>query len=146
MLTIDASVWLNANEPAEPNHAASRALLDHVLATHTPVTVPTLLLAEAAGTLGRKRGDSILAKDYATKLRSLPFIHWVALDLALAAQAANLAADRALRGADAVYAAVAVAHGTILVSLDGEHLNRLPPLLTTLTPRDALIHLGLPVP
>ena len=38
----------------------------------------------------------------------------------------RLAAEHGLRGADAVYAAVAIEAGCTLVSLDGEHLTRLP--------------------
>lgn len=144
MLTVDASVWLNADSPAEPNHADSRALLDHIAAARLPVVVPTLLLAEVAGAISRTRGDAVVARDYANSLSALPFVRWVPLDDGLAARAMTLAADRALRGADAVYAAVALAHGCDLVSLDREHLTRLPPVLTTLTPAAALARLATP--
>jgi len=32
MLTVDASVWVNADSPAEPESASSRAFLDQVAA------------------------------------------------------------------------------------------------------------------
>jgi predicted nucleic acid-binding protein len=137
-MTIDASVWVNADSPSEPDHAASRALLDHVAATNTVVIVPTLLRVETAAAISRTRKDAALAREYSEKLAGLPFIVWVALDDALAARAAGLAANHGLRGADAVYAAVALAHGCDLVSLDREHLTRLSSVVRTHTPAQAL--------
>jgi predicted nucleic acid-binding protein len=78
-------------------------------------------------------------------LRALAFIQWVALDEALAARAAELAAGQRLRGADAVYGAVASQHRCVLVSLDQEQLTRLPPVVRTVTPSEALTLLA-PVP
>lgn len=57
-------------------------------------------------------------------LQELPNLTLVALDDALAEVAATIAADRALRGADAVYVAVAQRYGTTLVSLDHEQRER----------------------
>jgi predicted nucleic acid-binding protein len=108
MLTIDASVWVNADSPTEENYASSRALLDWVANRQTPVVAPTLLLVEVTAAISRVRGNSALARDYAARMAVLPFIRWIALDEPLAAQAAELAAQHALRGADAVYVAVAM--------------------------------------
>jgi len=138
MYTLDASVWLNADSPSEPHHSHSRALLDRIAALNETVVVPTLLLVEVAGVLSRTRGDSSLASQYANAMRKLPFIQWVPLDDAMAAQAMVIASQNGLRGADAVYAAVALANGCTLVSLAREHLTRLPAILRTLTPEDAL--------
>jgi hypothetical protein len=48
-----------------------------------------------------------------------------------------------LRGADAVYATVAMEAGTTLVSLDGEHLMRLATVMTVVTPAAALASITL---
>lgn len=138
MFTIDASVWVNADSPAEPEHPSSRALLDTLFARHVKIVVPTLLSVELAGVIARTRGDSGLAQEMAVALLALPSLLWVALDESLARQAAELAARHRLRGADAVYAAVALAHHCTLVSLDGEHLTRLTSIVRTLAPADAL--------
>lgn len=53
----------------------------------------------------------------------LPNLTLVSLDTTLAEQALQLAAQQGLRGADAVYAAVALKTGYTLVSLDKEHLT-----------------------
>ena len=139
MLTIDASVWVNADSPAEPESASSRALLDRVAASRTIVIVPTLLRVEVAAAISRSRKDAALAQEYSARLAALPFVRWIALDTPLAARASTLAASNALRGADAVYAAVAQAHGCDLISLDKEHLTRLTGLLRVRTPAQELV-------
>ena len=62
----------------------------------------------------------------------------VPLDGALADVAARLAAASRLRGADAVYAAVAQQYGTTLITLDRQQLERLPPVVRTARPADVL--------
>ena len=138
MFTIDNSVWINAESPAETGHAQSRAFIDRVIRTSVPVVVPTLLRAEVAGVISRIRADPGLAVRYSGRLAALPFIRWIGLDPPLADRAAALAANQGLRGADAVYAAVALEYGCTLVSLDKEHLTRLTSVVTTLKPADAL--------
>jgi predicted nucleic acid-binding protein len=101
MLTIDASVWVNADSPNEINHQSSRNLLS-----------------------------------------ALPFITWISLDDRLARVAFSLAAQHALRGADAVYAAVAREHSCDLISLDDQHLTRLAGVVPTFTPAQALSRLA----
>lgn len=134
MLTIDASVWVNADSPHEPASAASRAFLDRIAAAQTRIIVPTLLRVEVAGAISRVRKDAPLALEYSERLSALPFVRWIALDDSMAARAAALAAAHGLRGADAVYAAVALAHDCELISLDHEHLTRLATVLRVRTP------------
>lgn len=141
MFTIDASVWVNADSPAEPEHFSSRALLDTLFVRGTKIVVPTLLSVEIAGVISRTRGDQDLAEQMAVALVALPSLLWIALDQSLARQATELAAKYRLRGADAVYAAVSLAHGCTLVSLDQEHLTRLTSVVRTLAPASALAEL-----
>ena len=53
-------------------------------------------------------------------------------------EAAEIAISYRLRGADAVYAAVALEFGTTLVTWDGEMLQRAPAAVPTMTPTDWL--------
>jgi predicted nucleic acid-binding protein len=138
MLTIDASVWVNADSPSEPESGSSRAFLDRAAAARTTIIVPTLLRVEVSAAISRVRKDPLLAREFSEKLAAVPFVHWIALDPALAARAAGLAADHGLRGADAVYAAVALEHHCDLVSLDHEHLTRLASVLRVRTPAQCL--------
>jgi predicted nucleic acid-binding protein len=87
--------------------------------------VPNLVLAEVTGAIGRTRNDPVRAEAFAMTLGRLPKVTGLALDVALGDQARALAAQYGLRGAGAVYAAVAQQAGCTLISLDHEHLTRL---------------------
>ena len=139
--TLDASVVMNAFNPAEAGHAISLQLQTVIQARSIPVVVPTLLLTEVAATIGRVLGDAPRAGDFALRLSRLPYLRFAPLTRPLALAAANLAADYHLRGADAVYVAVARQFGTTLVSLDDEQRTRAATIITTRTPAEALADL-----
>jgi predicted nucleic acid-binding protein len=61
-------------------------------------------------------------------LRDLHHIQFVPIDATVTQDAAEIAADRALRGADAVYVAVARRYGCALVTLDREQRERAAPI------------------
>lgn len=136
--TLDASVFLNAFNPAEPGHDDSEALMARLQASAVPVIVPSLVLPEVAGAIARIRGDERLAREFASELANLSHVLLVPLDLSLAEQAVELAAIYRLRGADAVYAAVARRFGAILVTRDREQAERLSGVLVTRSPKAAL--------
>jgi predicted nucleic acid-binding protein len=62
----------------------------------------------------------------------------VPLTAGVARQAADLAAAHRLRGADAVYVAVARRYGTTIVSRDDEQRTRGAAVVTCQTPEEAL--------
>ncbi|HEU4325064.1 MAG TPA: PIN domain-containing protein [Roseiflexaceae bacterium] len=66
---------------------------------------------------------------------------FIPMDEALAQEAAEIAADYALRGADAIYVAVARRYNCALVSLDREQRERSSAVVTTYTPTEALAKL-----
>jgi len=140
--TIDASVWVNAFDRREPEHAASRRLLDLIAAQAIPVFVPNLVLAEVAGAISRTRKSPADARAFATALGDLPNVRLVPLDDVSAHQAVGLAAQHGLRGADAVYAVVAMRAGTALLTLDDEHLTRLAGVVSVRTPAAELAALA----
>ena len=96
--------------------------------------MPNLVLVEVAGAISRTRNDPAKAKAFTTSLIRLANISFISLDSVQAQLAQNLAAEHELRGADAVYAAVAKQATTTLVSLDKEHLTRLVDIVSTCTP------------
>ncbi len=75
---------------------------------------------------------------FALALSRLPHVTVRVLDEPCVLHALTLAAQQGLRGADAVYAAVAQDAGSTLVTLDNEHLTRLADLLPVCTPAAAL--------
>jgi predicted nucleic acid-binding protein len=144
LYTIDASVFLNAFNPAEAGHADSHQLLALLQAQALPIMIPTLVLPEVAATISRVRGDARLARAFASQLSRLPNLMLIALDPLLAQQAAEAAAQHRLRGSDAIYAAVALRFSTVLVTLDREQHDRVTSVLTTYYPLEALAALSAP--
>jgi len=141
MFTIDASVHVNALNPAEAGSAESQTFLARLHQRPWPVFAPTLLLVEVAAAVARALNDAAQGIAMAQAIRGLPAHVWVPLDDPLTEEAARLAAERRLRGADAIYAAVAQRYGTLLVTRDGQQLERLPPAVSVLTPAEALARL-----
>jgi predicted nucleic acid-binding protein len=74
----------------------------------------------------------------AALVRDWPHQTLVPLDGAVVDRAIELAAGSHLRGADAVYAAVAQQVGTTLITLDHQQRERLPPEVRTARPADVL--------
>lgn len=141
MYTLDANIFVRDASPGDPEHAACHALVARLYQSSTMIVLPNLVLAEIAGALSRSFRDPIRARLEVDLLRDLHTIRLIPLDDALAQEAAELAADRALRGADAVYVAVARRHGCALVSLDREQRERAAPVVRALTPAEALAEL-----
>lgn len=141
MYTVDASVWVNAFDQREPGHLLSRQFLEVVRDHALSIFVPNVVLVEVAGAISRTRQAPVQAQAFARALSRLPHVTIRVLDQVCALNAVNLAAQHGLRGADAVYAAVALETGSTLVSLDNEHLRRLVNLLTVCTPATALAEL-----
>lgn len=135
-LTVDASVFLNAFRATEEGHSHSKAVLAHLQATAIPLIVPNLLQAEVAGALARGQQDAALARRFAELLLQLPHVIAISLDPQLAATAASIAADHRLRGADAVYAAVALRFGSVLLTRDREQRERGAAVVRTLHPSE----------
>jgi predicted nucleic acid-binding protein len=138
VFTLDASVFINAFNPIEQGHQASKALLDRFRRDGTPMIEPTLLLPETAAAIWRGTEDPKLARQFAAELRRAAGLFWVELDEKLAQQAAGIAADHALRGSDAVYASIALRFGAALITLDRQQLERVPSVVQALPPEQLL--------
>ena len=69
---------------------------------------------------------------------ALPHVTLVSLTAAVARLAADLAATHRLRGADAIYVAVARRYGTTIVSRDDEQRARGAAVVACQTPEEAL--------
>jgi predicted nucleic acid-binding protein len=138
MFTIDASVHFNALNPREIGSAESQAFIGRVFTRPWTVYSPTILFVEFATSTARFYGDDKRALIFARALRSLPGQIWIPLDDALADIAAAIGAEYRLRGADAVYAAVAYRNKTTLVTLDQQQLTHLAQVIPVCHPAKAL--------
>jgi predicted nucleic acid-binding protein len=146
MYTLDASVIGRDFDPGDPEYATCHDLIVLLGQQAIPVIVPRLLLAEIAGLIRRLTRDPIRARLVVDAWRAFQHVQFIPLDNALIDTAAEIAADYALRGADATYVAVARRHNCTLVSLDREQRERAAAIVTTRTPAEALAELQTPSP
>ena len=142
MYTLDANIFARDTDPTDPLYPVCHALLELLDQRQIPIIVPHLLLIEVAAAVSRTRRDPIRARIIADAIAAFAHVQFVPLDEVLAKEATALAADRGLRGADAVYVAVAQRYGCILVSLDREQRERTAQVVRALTPAEAFAELG----
>jgi predicted nucleic acid-binding protein len=115
---IDASVWVAINRDTDPAHSRCMAWLDSVLDSNDRLVAPTLLVAEVAGALRKLTRQQAVASAVVEELFALGAVELIPLDRERARRAAALAAASGVRGADAVYLALAQELVENLVTLD----------------------------
>ena len=129
---VDASLWVARLVPQDAFHAAVRAWMDACRAKGVVFLAPALLLAEVAGAISRRTGDPELAQLAVAHLQDMPALRLVEMDRTLLEEAARLAAELGLRGADSTYAAVASRLSLPLATLDADQRARAAPRITIL--------------
>ena len=137
-LTIDASVYIATRYPSEPGYQECAEFFRLVLLTEDAIQVPTLLLVEVASAAARKTRNPSDGLQLSSEIRTMGSHEWHPLDEAGALAAIELGTRLFLRGADAVYSAVAALTDSTLISLDRELLSRASGAVKTMTPRDWL--------
>ena len=139
MPVLDASVCVALFNDREPGHEAALAWFRAASRGPDLVVAPVILLPEVAaaltrGTAGRKTASSTAVTPAAGAadaiastvelLRSRRILELFPIDEALAAHAAGVAGRLGLRGADALYVALADQLAMPLVSFDRQQLER----------------------
>lgn len=132
-LVVDASVIVAAHRVSEPMHPASARFLAAIESRGLAIRCPSLNLPECASAIMRGTKNSALAHALVQLISSAPHIQLDPMDRALWSEAAETATDCELRGADAVYVALASHHGVEQVSWDREMLQRSRSLVSTAT-------------
>jgi predicted nucleic acid-binding protein len=122
--TIDASIFVAAVRDQEVQYQASLEFLDHAQTQGAVILCPSLVLAECAAAIARPTGDVALAEKLVALIENFPGLNLIAVTSSLARRAAQIATSQQLRGADAIYVAVAEASGALLVTWDGEMLTQ----------------------
>jgi predicted nucleic acid-binding protein len=134
VIVLDASVWVSALRPQDVNHGVSDQWLAQCTGAGNGIVVPTLFLAEVGGAVARRAGASGLGRQAIADILADTTIQLVAVDHVLAESAARHAADLLLRGADAIYVALAEQLGIPLITWDQEQLTRAASQIAVQTP------------
>lgn len=123
-VVIDASVWIAAVDSGDPAHASSADCLGIVARRQIQVVVPSLTRVEVACALTRRFGDAAASRALAAALFDAAFVFEEVVDAALASRAVLVGTTTRLRGADALYAAIAARETAPVITLDRELLER----------------------
>jgi predicted nucleic acid-binding protein len=121
---VDASVWVSGLLADDVHHSRSRHWLQQQTEQGLPLVIPTLALAEVSGAISRRTGGPLRIRDFLRRWVSTPGLQLIPVDEELGMEAARLAARYRLRGADAIYVALAHVLATPLVTLDHEMRTR----------------------
>lgn len=123
MPVVDASVWVGYYHEADPAHARCSSWLRAALAHGERLFAPSLSVVELAAALtrlGLPETASWAVDHLITKIG----LELFDLDATRAQRAAELAMATRVRGADAVYLALAVERDEVLISLDRQQRER----------------------
>lgn len=123
-VAVDASVWIAAQDSADPFCKASRLFFNHAVVTGVLVHVPAFARVEVACALARKLRNSLQGERLTNLLFKSASAKEHPVNTALLTKALSHGTARFLRGADAMYSATAEIIGCGLISWDKEHLQR----------------------
>jgi predicted nucleic acid-binding protein len=134
VIVVDASVFVSAALASDAHHQASIDWLSRWLTRGQPLSAPMLLMIELAGAIARLTGNPLEGYRAIRMFRRLPQVRFFALDERLPSASVQMAAELRLRGADAIYIALARKLAVPLVSWDAEQLGRGTRFVATFTP------------
>lgn len=133
-MVVDASVWIGVLRTTDAHHSASRAWMANQTGAGTALMAPLIVLPEVAGPIARITGRPDAGLHAARRVLETPGIRLVDLDRRLMSEALILAARFRLRGADAVYVAVARRFRVPLVTWDQQLAERAMAIVRALRP------------
>src|SRR5262245_13456791 len=122
---VDASVGVSAAKSGEPAHDESVEFFRKILKNRNKLLLPPMFQIEITATLARLGAALSDIRRILEPLLSPPS-HVITIGPLAARRIERTAIRLRLRGADAIYAWLAERENVPLVTLDGEHLHRVP--------------------
>ena len=138
MHVVDASVWVSRFLPSDSFHQLSLQWLEERAASGEMLTAPALLLVEVAGAVARRTGNPQVAVNAVHLVQEFPNSRLVPISAPLVRLSIQRAAEGRLRGADALYIALAHRLGLPLVTWDRQQRAQHGHGIIVLTPQEAL--------
>jgi predicted nucleic acid-binding protein len=116
-IVVDASVWVARLVSEDSYYEPVKTWMSARLENDDQFLAPSLLLAEIGGAISRRTTPSLGLKAI-EQMQNLPGLQLVEMENSLMREAAQLAAELGLRGADSTYVAVAARLDLPLMTLD----------------------------
>lgn len=138
MYCLDASVIVNSIIEKEDYHEHSKNLMLKIKNQNILVVLPEIALPEIASAISKGTGNAELSLQFIKELRRIPNFVFIPVDADISDFASRLAAEKQLRGADAVYVAIASIFNMKLITLDEEQRRKSKDIVKAITPMDEL--------
>ena len=122
-IVVDASIWVARLVSEDVFYEPVKEWMYTRLEEDDQFLSPSLLLAEIGGAISRRTTSSLGLKAI-EQVQRLPGLQLIEMEHALIRDAAQLAAELGLRGADSTYVAVAARLDLPLITLDVDQKQR----------------------
>jgi len=122
-IVVDASAWVARLVSEDIFYEPVEEWMSARLEQDDQFLTPSLLLAEIGGAISRRTTPSLGLKAI-EQLQSLPGLQLVEMEQSLLQEAARLAAELGLRGADSTHVALAARLEIPLITLDADQRER----------------------
>lgn len=120
---VDASVWVARLVSEDAFYEPVKKWIPKHVDTEDQFLAPSLLLAEVGGAISRRTTSSLGLKAV-EQLQNLSGLQLIEMEHSLIQEAAQLADELRLRGADSVYVAVAARLDVPLATLDADQRGK----------------------
>ncbi len=124
IFSLDASVFVSAFQKTEKHNLAAKEILAKISSERISLVSHALFFFEILSSMQRKTGDSSVTMKAMAIAKSLPAAKYVTIDQRLYASQESFVALLGLKGADAIYVAIANRYKAPLITFDQEILTR----------------------
>ena len=124
MWVVDASVYVASLSGTDRHHARAWSWFETAAGRGDRLLAPNLLAVELAASIRRLADDETLARRAVSELLADQLVELAPLTAERGLRASEVAVRAGVRGADAVYLALAEELGAVLVTLDRQLLKR----------------------
>jgi len=118
MIVVDASFIVSCYFKKEKFHKKAKQFFQKLLAEKETILLPEIAFPEIASAVARGTGNSKYATEFCREIRNLPNFIFIPIDQVISEISVEIASNYFLRGADAIYVAVAYKYNGTLVTLD----------------------------
>jgi predicted nucleic acid-binding protein len=140
MYVIDSSIFLSGFFDHEPYHKESQKCLRYFKENPSvSVFLPEFVIPEIGCVISRIIKKSKLGIEFAKSLRGFVNFKFIPVDRYIADLSLEIGSFLNLKGADAIFVAVAYNFNSTLISSDKEHLEKAKRLIKVIHPKDFLI-------